>query len=250
MKWADWLIIKETDSYFDLTDTQNKELKEKIQKDLVRLKKESFPPIAKYLRKIADHVETGKITFETISQLQTEALVTIKAALDQFQPTALDFAFNASPEQIDHFKKKYKKETDRRSSEIKTEKDKFKLQKNKFEKWSAQWLENLNTDQEKALVDHIKAHPFPWDLKIRSREVSLKKFLEARKSRSQLKTYMDQVEDERDPEYEVALKQYQLHLKNFILALYQSLTKDQKDHLLKTLRERAQEFEVLAPVSL
>lgn len=250
MKWADWLIIKETDSYFDLTDAQNKELKEKIQKDLVRLKKESFPPIAKYLRKIADHVETGKITLESVTQLQTEALFTIKTAFDHFQPTALDFAVNASPDQIEHFKKKYKKETDKRSAEVKTEKDKFKFQKKRFKKWTDEWLGDLNSDQEKALDEHIRSHPSPWDLQIRSREFSLNKFLEARKSRSLLKAYMDQVEEERDPEYEVALKQYQLHLKNFILKLYQSLTKEQKDYLLRTLKARAQEFEDLAPVAL
>ncbi len=250
MKWADWLIIKETDSYFDLTDAQNKELKEKIQKDLVRLKKESFPPMAKYLRKIADHVKNDKITFESITQLQTEALVTMRTAFNHFQPTALDFALNASPEQIEYFKKKYKKETDKRIDEIKTDKDKFKLQKKRFEKWTDQWLGDLNSDQENALDEHIKFHPFPWVLQIRSREVSLNKFLEARKSRSQLKAYMDQVEEERDPEYEVALKQYQLHLMNFILKLYQSLTKEQKDHLLKSLKARAQEFEDLAPVAL
>ncbi len=246
MKWADWMIVKETDSYFDLTDTQNKDLKNQVQKDLARVKKENFPQIAKFLRKVADQAEVDKISVEEILQLQNEFQKTVRAALNQFQTTALDFSMKASAEQIEHFKKKYNKQTEKHLDDVKTDKDKFKLQKQRFEKWTDEWMGGLTSEQRVALESDIKAFPFPWDLQIRSREFSLKKFLEAQKSRSTLKTYMDQLEDERDPEYENALKDYQAHLRVYIVSLYRSLSKDQKKYLLKKLRDRAQEFEGLA----
>lgn len=246
MKWADWMIVKETDSYFDLTDTQNKDLKVQVQKDLARVKNENFPQIANFLRKVADQVDADKISVEDINQLQNEFQKTVRAALDQFQTTALDFSMKASPEQMEHFKKKYRKQTEKHLEDVKTDKDKFKLQKQRVEKWIDEWLGGLNSEQRVALESDIKAFPFPWNLQIRSREFSLKKFLEAQKSRSTLKTYMDQLEDERDPEYEIALKDYQAHLRVYIVSLYRSLTKDQKTYLIKKLRHRAQEFEGLA----
>ncbi len=246
MKWADWMIVKETDSYFDLTDTQNKELKDQVQKDLARVKKENFPLIAKFLRKVASQIEADKISLDEIVKLQNEFQITVKTALNQFQSTALDFTMKASAEQIEHFKKKYNQQTGKHADEVKTEKDKFKLQKKRFEKWTNEWLGGLTPEQKVALESDIKEVPFPWDLQVRSREVSLKKFLEARRSRDLLKAYMDQLEDERDPEYETALKVYQAHLRNYILKLYQSLSKDQKTYLMKKLRDRAQEFEGLA----
>ncbi len=246
MKWADWMIVKETDSYFDLTDTQNKDLKLQVQKDLARVKKENFPQFAKFLRKVADQIDADKISAEEINQLQAEFQKTVRIALDQFQATALDFSMKASPDQMEHFKKKYNEQTKKHADEIRTEKDKFKLQKKRFEKWIDEWLGGLNSEQRASLETDLKAFPFPWDLQVRSREVSLKKFLDARSSRTLLKNYMDQLEEERDPEYETALKNYQVHLRNYILDLYRSLTKDQKKYLTKKLRDRAQEFEGLA----
>ena len=246
LKWADWMIVKETDSYFDLSDTQNKELKNQVQKDLSRVKKENFPDIAKFLSKVAGQIEADKISLEEIAKLQTEFQITVKAALNQFQSTALDFAMKATAEQIEHFKKKYNQQTEKHADDVKTEKDKFKLQKKRFEKWTDEWLGGLTSEQKVALASDIKEVPFPWDLQVRSREVSLNKFLEARRSRALLKAYMDQLEDERDPEYEKALKDYQAHLRIYILKLYQSLNKDQKTYLTKKLRDRAHEFEGLA----
>ncbi len=246
MKWADWLIVKETDSYFDLTDNQNKDLKDQVQKNLRQVKKENFPLIAKLLRKAADQVASNKVTLEVLNQFHLEAQKTLGQAFHQFQPTALEFALKASPEQIEYFKKRYAKETEKHASEVSTDKAKFKLHKKKFEKWTDEWLSGLTPGQREALDAHIKAHPFPWDLQIRSRDFSLKAFLDARGSRATLQKYMDKMEDDRDPEYQKALQAYQIHLKNFILDLYLHLTSDQKNYLLQKLRSRAQEFEVLA----
>ena len=246
MKWADWAIVKETDSYFDLTKAQNKELKQQIQKDLARVKKENFPIIAKFLRKIADQLKADKLSTEEIQGIQTEFQTVVRAALNQFQSTALDFSMSTSPEQIEYFKKKYNAETEKHAEEIKTEKDQFKLQKKNFEKWTDEWLNGLNSSQQVRLEEDIKAFPFPWQLQVRSRDVSLKNFLKARLSRDTLKIYMDKAEDERDPEYEKALKEYQIHLRIFIGSLFQSLTIEQKKYLIHKLESRAQELDVLA----
>ena len=246
MKFADWLIVKETDSYFDLTDEQNKDLKQEIQKDLARIKKDNFPKIAEFLRKVAGQVEANKFTLENLNLWHTEGQKTIKDVLNQFQPTALEFALKASQQQIEHFKFKYQKETDKRKKEIETDDDKFKFHRKRFEKWTDEWVGGLSADQRKLLNDDIKAYPFPWDLQIRSRGVSVAKFLEARSSKISLKAYMDKMTDDRDPEYETALKAYQVHVKGFILELYKVLTKEQKAHFIKKLRDRAQEFETLS----
>jgi hypothetical protein len=246
VKWADWMITRETDSYFDLTSDQNKELRQDIQKDISQVKKENFPAMAQFLRKMSSKIQSNDLSATEVSALQEEGQGIFRAAFHQFQSTAVDLSLKASPAQVEHFIKKYDKKTQQMAEEVETAQDKFKMEKKRFEKWTDEWLDGLNNDQEKYLIDHIKAHPFPWDLQLQNRVFTLNKYLEARKSEESLKTYLAHLEDQKSPEYGKALKEYQTELSHYIFDLYKSMTPEQKKYLAQQLTHRADELEKIS----
>lgn len=244
--WADEYILNEADNYFDLSSEQYKEFKPRVEKDIQRIKKENFPELSIFFRKISEKAEKNQINEKEIIALFDEGQGLFRKVLHQFEPTILDFATKATSEQANNFIKEYNKKIEELQDDIKTPSDRLKKQKKRYDRWLNEFIDNMTADQKKALEAEIENNPIPFDLQVKSRNQIRDKFLTVMGNPQELKNFLTNFEKQRSPEYQEALKKYQSGLKSYLWVLFQSLSEGQKTYLIKQLRHRADELEKIS----
>ncbi|HEY8270055.1 MAG TPA: hypothetical protein VIG33_04155, partial [Pseudobdellovibrionaceae bacterium] len=103
VNWADTYIVSQVDDYFDLTSQQNKELKESLKKDILKIRQEQFLDWARELRRFNKYILEKNLNEETFHKYFAKALDTTRKLQSYFANTAVKFISTTSPAQLEHF---------------------------------------------------------------------------------------------------------------------------------------------------
>src|SRR5690606_20502321 len=111
VRWADWAIMREVNSYFDLNSKQDAELRKKVQADLLEVRRKTFPEIANLFRQVAEKLEADQVTPEQIQEWHQVGLGLFQSVLQHFRQTALDFSLALEEKQLFYFQKSFTEKT-------------------------------------------------------------------------------------------------------------------------------------------
>lgn len=246
VRWADDYLLHEVDSYLDLTGDQSKDYQQKLQQDIQRLKKENFPLMAAYLRRLAEHVEKRPLELKDIENYSSEGKKIFNQGMQQFKDTATYIISKTPDSRLERFNQKFAKKIEDQKKDIDSLQKQKKKSLKRYEKWFKEWLGGLRGPQEPALEAHLLAFPYPWDLQIKNRLILKDRILAVRKDNTSLKQILNNYDQERSPEFRQALEKYQMGLQKYLYELSQTLTPEQKKFLVERLRSRAKELENLS----
>lgn len=250
VKWADTAIIEMTDSRFDFNSEQKKAFKAEVEQSIAKIKKEKFPIWADQFEAWANTIEKSKVSVETSDQmfnwLQSEFASLAKYA---------EAPMNSLIDKIDeaNFEKNKKNSFDEiteQRKKIADQDDRIQSEKKKYLLWIEFWLDNQTDDQEKKLLAHINAHPFPAELAFKHREAQIQKFYDLRKDKVALKDWVKQTlykpDNLRSAEFQAAFLAWQENLKIYIREFQLSLSDKQLKYLVQQLRKKAIELRELS----
>jgi len=249
VNWADTYIVSQADDYFDLNSAQSKELKNEVQQDIRKVRKELFPKWARSLRELEKETHTP-LTEEGFHKYFQESLEEGRTLQPYFAETAAKFITQARPEQLEHFEKAIRKKNVEDEKKVQNGQQARDESRKKYLRWTEMWINSLTKDQEQLLNRHLAEHPFPLEKQIQNKNHALEKFTAARLSPETLRSFVrDYVQDRgqyNDPDYQLAIKNYQSDLEKFVYQLALSLNDKQKKALSENLLEKASALEKLA----
>lgn len=250
-RFADTAMVSKADDYFDLSSEQKKELSKNIQDDLEGVRKNTLPKVAQSLRGLEMHVKDDKLDEVLVQSVFDQTQSYMKSLAASFSESALKTSTTLSSKQFDHFAKTVREDIEKNREKNETSDKSLKENFRRYKRGFEFWIGSLTDEQEDALTDFLKAHPYPWQLQNQSREYVLQKFMASQKAPQDLRQfivgYYTDYEAVRMAEFNQALNQHKASLKKFIVeTLWPSLTQRQKSQLSKNLLEKATELEKIA----
>jgi hypothetical protein len=248
--WADTYIASQVDDYFDLNSQQNKDLKGSLKKDIRKIRKEQFTQWAVGLRRFRKDFLENTLTEESFHKYFAETLEKTRMLQSYFTNTAVNFISTTSPAQLAHFEQTIRRKGVENEEKIQNSEQARKENRKNYLRWTELWIDSLSKEQEQLLNQHLNDHPFPAQAQIKSKNHTLEQFHEARKSSEDLKNfvrnYYDYKNPSADPEYRQALNSYHAELEKFLFQLIKSLNEKQRKLLPENLSEKASSLEKLA----
>lgn len=246
-RFADTAIIYRTDSFFNLSSEQKKELKIRIQSDLNKVRKEKFPAFAQKLREWAPLTQQNKISEQEILKIYAEVQSDMKSVSTPFLETSINTVLSLKNEQFEHLKKKIQ-------DEIEDESDPQDWQQETLKKYRRSlefWLGGLSALQKEKISNFLKANPYPSKLQNESRLYVLDKFLKSRDSQASrekfVRDFFADYEAARLPQFQSALNQHKQSFIKFLAEeFWATLDLSQRGHFKQNLLARSTELEQLS----
>lgn len=245
--WVDTYITKRIDHYFGINSLQSQLVKNTLGKDIKKVKKITFPEFAEQMIKIKNEVdEISRFDVDKIASYQKALRKIFNKGLAVFEPSAQDFVNHLEPSQLLTFKEEF----DERTNDLKTEADKTLTAKEKrysqLKKEIENWLGPLFNIQKKDLEIFCNTNLFPLKEQILNRNKLLKDFVDSFPDVKRRKKFVHQLFYEyeflREEHYAKAVEEDQKKLFALIAIILNKMSPEQRSHLSKTLKERAEQF--------
>lgn len=250
-RFADTLAVSKTDEYFDLTSEQHSDLKEDIQKDLQRVRKEVFPQVAKSLRQLEPITRKDKLDPAELETHFTEFQKHFQNLAACFKDTAIKTSLRFSASQYTHFAKELRDEIRETEKTNADSQDAIRDSSKRYRRALEFWVGGLSSEQKDKLTEFLTAHPYPWRTQNQNKEFVLKQYLDSRSDSEKLKkfvaTFFTDTETLRLPVYAQAVSEHKKQFHKFLIdQFWPRLSKLQKDTLRENLIARAEELEKIA----
>lgn len=240
-------IADHIDQYFDMNSMQSLFVKKAVKEDIDKIKTEIFPGVAAELDRIELLIKSKTaVSSEQISRSHTEFKKIFYEGLKIFEPSAQKFVQKLSNDQIETFKKEFKKKSlelavDLENPDGAIEK-RFDVIRNQIEIW----IGSLTIEQRLLVQNFTKVNVLPLKELIHNREKLSKEFLDSFKSsadqRKFINTLFTNYESMLEPAYrraaEFDLKKYF----ELIASVLNKLEPKQRNHLIVIISERSQEM--------
>lgn len=244
--FADTYVENKADDYFDLTRDQSKWLKSSLKSDIAKIKKTIFPQLAAELLRAADAIESQRVFETSTVQLSFDRAKNLfYDGLRTFSPEAILFADQLAPSQINVFQKEFDKKM-RDLKEDDNEIETFKKMRKHFESW----MGNLNSEQKKELEKFVKNTSSSINEKIYNRQVLAHEFVRVYPDRGARAKFVEglftRYESMREPGYSKFMAQKDKQLIALITNILNKMSESQRETLLETLRERANQLTKLS----
>nr|BFD60248.1 hypothetical protein CKG001_23550 [Bdellovibrio sp. CKG001] len=251
VRWADLTATSRVDKYFDLSGDQEKELKKDLQKDITRLRKELLPEVAKSLRELEPEIKNGHMNPALLAKNFMLVQDYFKKGAGYFKATASKITAQLKRPQFDHFAEKVRADIEESRKDNDTPE---KAQRTAFKRYRRSvefWIGGISAKQQEELEDFLKRHPYPWDLQHKSREYSLKQFIDSSQNPESLQKfvadYYTDYETSRLPEFTEALNAHKHAFQIFLAEkFWKGLSPEQKENLQENLIARAEDLEQIA----
>ncbi|AFY02293.1 hypothetical protein Bdt_2611 [Bdellovibrio bacteriovorus str. Tiberius] len=251
VRWADITAASRADRYFDLTSEQKSELKENIQNDIAKMRKEMFPEVAKTFRSLEPEIKKEQINKDLVSKNFIEIQSYFKKGTNYFKDTALKTVGKLKKSQFEHFAKKVREDITETQENNETPEKSLKASYKRYRRSLEFWIGGISVKQQDEIENFLKANPYPWQLQNKSREHSLKLFLEASHNPGALQKfvadYFVDYETSRLPEFNEALNKHKAAFQTFLTEqFWKGLSTSQKNVLRDNLISRADDLDKIA----
>lgn len=250
LRWADTFALSYINDYFDLTSSEQKELKQDFNLVLKQIQKEDFPIYAIQFNQLADQIEKDHLNAETVESFLNQLEISFKKSMQKFEPLAQKvFNFQAKSG-FDYFDKEFRRKQEKDSKKALNIKDLARDSRKKINRWVAETVEVLTTEQEREFTDMALQFPAPLKYQIASREALFEKFKTLRhepEAREKLiHDFFYQWESTQTEEYLKARQEYRGKYRNWLISLSGKLSVKQKQDFVKNLRKRAAELKTFS----
>ncbi|WP_374027428.1 DUF6279 family lipoprotein [Bdellovibrio bacteriovorus] len=251
VRWADITATSRADRYFDLTSEQKSELKENIQNDITKMRKEMFPEVAKTFRSLEPEIKKEQINKDLVAKNFLEIQSYFKKGTNYFKDSALKTAGTLTKAQFEHFARKVREDITETQEDNETPEEALKTAYKRYRRSFEFWIGGISVKQQDEIEKFLKAHPYPWELQNKSREHTLKLFLAASHNPTALQKfvadYFVDYESSRLPEFTEALNKHKAAFQAFLTEqFWQSLSSSQKNVLRDNLISRAEDLDKIA----
>lgn len=245
--FADTYIANQLDKYFDINNMQSQFIKKNLKEDIKAIKRILFPLAADELEKILKESEEIK-TWEKEHFLAHEKSMKdiFYSALKIFERSAVGFAGQLTPEQLEAFQKEFRDKTDDLKKLVKDQEESAKKRYDKMKKYIEGWIGNLTPEQKNDLLHFSRQNLFPHSEQIKNREKLAAGFAEVFPDLEKRKTYVSELflhyENLRDPGYGKLIEADQDKMIIFLVRVANKMTQEQRTHLKNTLKDRIQQL--------
>ncbi|MFV8257463.1 DUF6279 family lipoprotein [Bdellovibrio bacteriovorus] len=249
-KWADTYIASKVDDYFDISSSQNRDLKKGVQKDLDEIKSDVLPQWIARLKGLQQEVQKGTLDSSRTSFYFDLFLKDVEQINARFADTAGRFLSSTEPKQLDTFAREFEKKTQADLDKFHQTSKYRKEMRNKYTEYFEMFLGSLTSEQEKMIDAHLTSSPFPGELKARNKSHILTRYQQLMTTpeakREFLKTYYNNPAAMDLPEYQTAFSEYKLQLQKLVIEVLGSMDLKQKKNLIENLNEKTAQLEKIA----
>lgn len=245
------MTVSKVDDYFDLDTTQKEQLKKDVESDMKNLKQDVFPQVAKSLRELDVLFSQDAVQTSMVAKIFSDSEAYIKQAATKFEATAVKMSATLSEKQFQHFAEELRDKIEESEDDTKTAAGALKQSMKRYTKSLEFWVGNLNRDQRAQLKEFLSKNPYPWDLQNKSKQAALDQFMNSRKDPEELKKFVKGFVNDyaayRTAEFKAALKTHQAAFQEFfVMNLWPTVQKSQRQELKENLIARAESLEKLA----
>jgi hypothetical protein len=250
---APWLIRKEIDASFDLSEEQQTLVQQVVREQLDRTARDMFPKYAALVREQGALVAQGVWNSEAVHKAGDRGLELFRETFRPMLPVFADFLAKIDDRQIAIFSERLdraNKELSERAGrdEARRRKHRYETYARRFETWSG----NLESEQRIALEKDLQELVPVEDLQIAHRRKVLGELLAALRAhdRARVLAHMERElltpEKSRSPEYHAAFERNRLVSAAAYARLAASLTEKQKKKVLKNATSVADDLEAIS----
>ncbi len=251
-RYADWYVLRRIDAYVDLTDKQRTYLEPRIDEHLAWIKAELLPDTHKVIGELIPRVERG-ITSDDITWTAGRIDFLRGRLVQRLMPDTIWLLTQLSPDQIKHLENELNDSVERGNKKMKDQTpEEFRKEKlEQYETTFKDWVGSINETQKRSIADIY------WDLaSIEHRKTYLSgraevqaKFLQLLASpvdEAALRAFVS-IWFENPAELRSGLSK-EHYLKRFstvresLLKLQDTLSKEQRLGLIKTLKDHQQDI--------
>lgn len=235
-------VENRADHFFDLSRDQSKWLKNTINSDMGKVKKTIFPQLAAELFQVASHLEGQRVVDAGMVQLSYSRIKNIfYEGLRLLAPAAVALVDRLYPSQLTVFQKEF----DKKMQEIKAD-DSPKHSYQKMKRNFTLWMGGLNAAQKKELENFVKNNPSNIDEKIKHRKFLVSEFIRVYPNLKERHQFVEglftQYESMRQPDFSRMALEHDKKMVILVTSILNEMTDFQRDSLVETLRERANQF--------
>ena len=250
----DWLIPWYLEDYVDLERDQETLFEERLQSYLAWHRTDQLPRYSAFLHQVADRAEKG-LTHEDIAEIEDQTEQFAQALMDRMLNDLIDLLETASDEQIEQlFQRLEKDNKEYRREYIDVSADKQKKQRYKeVVKYAERWTGRLSDEQVKQIGEwvvqfelmgpEIEAARLAWQDEFR-------RVLALRSDRKRYETAFKKLISNPDFGRSDELKRKLAYNSELAVKLYlqldRTLTQRQREHMVKKLRNYADDFQLLS----
>ncbi|MGE0615037.1 MAG: DUF6279 family lipoprotein [Bacteriovoracia bacterium] len=248
-RFAGPFVVTAIDKYFDLDSTQAEKTRTLVDKELKGLVQHQIPHVNESLREYLRLVKNPDLTRAQYDAFADRARDKFLAALPQLEGSVKEFTASLTPRQMEHYGKialeNLRKEEERLKSSAGREKQ---LRQRISFGYDLVGLE-LNAAQKEQFARFLAESKYPFELEIRNRERTIRKFLEAAKKPDTRDAFLHEILHHplrfRDDAYRKAYEEYRQISHSFQHRLIRSFTEAQQIRIERKVRDLIQQLEEL-----
>lgn len=250
----DWLIPWYLDDYIELEGPQKAQFRTRLEAYLTWHRHEQLPQYADFLEQVATQAEQGLSEADVASiQVRTQQLAQV--LVDKLQPDMLDLFAMATDEQVDGLFERFAEdnETYRKDVLALSAKEQRKQRAKEARHYAERWTGSLNKQQRQLIEDWSQNYAIMGDEWLETQLIWQQEFrrvLALRHDRTAYDAAFKHLLAHPEFGRSEVLEQKLAHNESAVIQLYlhldQSLTKEQRAHMVKKLRSYADDFRSLA----
>ena len=245
-----WMV----DDYVDMSGSQKDWVKERFARTLAWHRTTELPEYRRLLESVAEKAEEP-FNAADVGNVYRELRRYYNRTAEQLLPHVADFLLQLDAEQVAQLEKKFS-EDNRKVARERPKGTPEEILRKRAERLFAHFEEftgRLSAGQRRLVMEHIARHADLTDLRMedrRARQAATLALIRARPEREQyiaeLRKLVIETDSTRRPEYREALDKRQAQTIAMIVALSETLSPEQRDHLQRRLRGYARDFRTLA----
>lgn len=245
-----WMV----DDYVDMTGSQKDWVKERFARTLAWHRTTELPEYRRLLEGVAEKAEEP-FSAEDVAATYRELRRYYNRTAEQLLPHIADFLLQLDPEQVAQLEKKFGADN-RRMARERPKGSPEEILRRRAERLFVHLEEftgRLSAGQRRLVMEHLSRQPDLTEMRMadrRARQAATLALIRARPEREQyiaeLRKLIIETDAARRPEYREALERRQAQVIGMIVALSETLTPEQREHLQRRLRGYAREIRTLS----
>ena len=244
-----WMV----DDYVDMTGAQKDWVKERLSRTLAWHRTTELPAYRRLLEGVAEKAEEP-FNPDDVAGVMREMRAAYDRTATQLLPHIADFVMQLDPEQLASLEKKFAEDNRKVAKEARGNAEERAARRAErslthFEEFTGR----LSPTQRRLVAEHQRAYPDITEHRLaerRVRQAETLALLRAKPDRERLiaglRRIIIDVDSWRRPEFREVLRQREKHTVAMIVALSETLTPEQREHLQRRLRGYAAEFRSLS----
>ena len=245
-----WMV----DDYVDMTAAQRDWVKERFGRALAWHRTSELPSYRRLLEGVVEKAEEP-FTVADVSAVWSELRAHYNRVAEHLLPHIADFVLQLDAEQVASLEKKFAEDNRRVARETGrgNAEEKLKRRAERSVVHLEEFTGRLNAAQKKLVLDHVRGYTDTTGMRMadrRTRQAETLALLRAKPDRERLiaalRRLLIDVNSWRKREYREALQAREAQTVAMIVALSETLTPEQREHLQRRLRGYANEFRSLS----